>query len=164
MLAITDPELTDAERAFAALTIMYPDAENIPPEYQQEAVNKAIWFIGCGKPEKSTVDKDPPRLVDWDMDFPLMIAPINRIVGKEVRSVEYMHWWTFMSAWDEIPPDCLLAQVVKIRRKKATGKPLDKSEAAWYRGNRELVDMPAKYTQEELDFYAQWGGTGGDKT
>lgn len=164
MRAIADPELSDTDRAAVAITIMYPNAEEIPPEQLQEAVNKAIWFIGCGKPEKNTSSKKPPRLVDWDRDFPLMVAPINKIIGKEVRAVEYMHWWTFMAAWDEIPPDCLWAQVVKIRRKKAAGRPLDKSEMAWYRENKDLIDMPEKYTQEELDFYAQWGGTGGEET
>lgn len=134
MRALADPELSDADRAIVAITIMFPDADKITPEYQQDAVNKAIWFIGCGKPEKNTEKRKPLRLVDWDRDFPLMVSPINRIIGKEVRAIEYMHWWTFMAAWDEIPPDCLFAQVVKIRRKKAMGDDEDSDEDNPYKG------------------------------
>lgn len=163
MCAITDPDLSDVERAIVAMTILYPQADEIPPEHQQEAVNKAIWFLSGGKPERKTTEKKPLKLIDWEKDFPLMVSPINRITGTEIRAVEYMHWWTFLAAWDEIPPDCLFAQVVKIRRKKATRKPLDKSETAWYRENRELIDLPKKnYTEEELEFYAKWGGAGGE--
>lgn len=160
MKAIQDPELTGEERAEIVLTIFYPALDEMPIQDYQEAVNKLFWFIRCGRPEKDD-KKKPAKLVDWDKDFRYMAAPINKVVGAEIRSLEYMHWWTFKAAWDEIDPDCTWGQIIKIRSKKAKNKPLDKSETAWYRENRDLVDFAPNYTESELDFFAKWGGVGG---
>lgn len=159
LIAMVDAELDDNERAEVVLTIFYPDIETMPVWDYEEALNALMLFINCGKPEK---DKGkPPRLVDWEKDFQYMVSPINKVVGTEIRSLDYMHWWTFKAAWDEIDPECTWGQIVKIRSKKAKNKPLDKSEAAWYRENRELVDFAPNYTDSELEFFAKWGGIKG---
>lgn len=159
MKALSDTELSDSERAGVVLFIFYPDIAEMNPTLYQEAIEKCMWFITCGRPERKK-EKRRKRLIDWDKDFPLMVAPLNRIVGKEIRALEYLHWWTFKAAWDEISPDCLWAQVLKIRNKKAIGKPLDKGEQVWYRENRDLVDLKESYTDSELDFFAKWSGKG----
>lgn len=158
MIALNDVELSDTERAEVVLTIFYPELEEMPTSDYQEAINKLMWFIRCGKEEKPD-GKKPVKLIDWDKDFPVMVSPINHVLGKEIRAMDYLHWWTYKAAWDEISPDCLFAQVVKIRSKLAKNKPLDKSEKAWYRENRDLVDVAPQYTQQEKEFFALWGGT-----
>lgn len=95
--------------------------------------------------------------MDWEQDFKYIVAPINRVTGTEIRSIEYMHWWTFIAAYYEIG-DCTFAQIVRIRDKKARGKPLDKTEQDWYRKNRNLVDLKTKYTQEDEETLRLWGG------
>lgn len=157
MIAMNDKELTEAERIEVALTIFYPNASEIPPEHIQEALDRLSWFINCGKPE-SGQRKKIPKLIDWEKDFSVIVSPINKIIGTEVRALEYLHWWTYKAAWDEIPPDCTWAQVVRIRNKRARNKPLDKSEAQWYRENRDLVEIAPTYTAEELAFLLQYGG------
>lgn len=142
MIACDDPELDDYERADAVLTIFYPAFSEMPPEDYQEAINKCFWFMNGGKEGKKET-KRKPRLVDWEKDFPLIVAPVNRIVGQEIRAVEYMHWWTFLAAFNEVG-ECLWQQVVKIRSYKAKGKPLDKSDKAWYNENKDLVDLPTR--------------------
>lgn len=159
MKAISDPELSDSERAGVVLIIFYPDIEEMSPMLYQEAIKKCMWFLTCGRLDREK-EKKRKRLIDWDKDFPMMVAPLNRILGKEIRSLEYLHWWTFKAAWDEISPDCLWAQVLKIRNKKAIGKPLDKGEQAWYRENQDLIDLEQAYTESELDFFARWSGKG----
>lgn len=86
----------------------------------------------------------------------MIIAPINRIAGCEVRALEYLHWWTFMSYYREIG-DCLFSQVVSIRDKKARGKTLEKQEKEFYRRNRDLIDLKTTYTEAEKDVLAAWG-------
>lgn len=152
--ALTDPELTGEDRTVAALDILYPNFENMPPQHYQEAIEKCMWFINCGSEEKA--DKKTPRLVDWEQDFPYIVAPINRVTGKEIRSVEYMHWWTFMAAYMEIG-DCTFAQIVRIRSLKAKGKKLDKQDQEWYRQNRHLVDFKTTRTEADQDALKQWG-------
>ena len=149
---LSDPE---QKRALAVLIGLYPDFDDMPPEHYEDALNEGVRFINCDSgdaPHKS------PRLVDWEQDYSLMIAPINRVVGREVRSLEYMHWWTFLAAYNEIG-DCTLAQVVRIRDHLARGKQLDKSDREWYRKNRHLVDFKRKYTSADDALMKEWGGT-----
>lgn len=120
----------------------------------QEAIRACFRFINCGTEENSR--QKSPRLVDWAQDFPYIVAPVNRVCGQEIRAAPYMHWWTFLSYYYEIGGDCTFAQIVHIRDKLARGKPLDKSERAWYRQNRNLVDFQRKYTQAEDALVKAW--------
>ena len=71
--------------------------------------------------------------------------------------MEYMHWWTFLSLYQEIGGDCTFAQVVSIRYKKAHGKKLDKQEREWYRKNRKIVDFKQNYTDSDKQMFKEWG-------
>ncbi len=151
-VALNDPELSQREKVIVLLDIFYHDSDTIPPEDYQEAVKKCFWFISCGNQEP---DKKMPHLVDWSKDFPIIVAPINRVIGKDVRSFEYLHWWTFVSYYLEIG-NCLFAQVVRIRSLKAKGKPLDKADREFYRENRELIDLKTQYTDKEREVVELW--------
>lgn len=151
--AINDVELDDQERAAVVLDIFYPGFEDMPSDDYEEAIAKCMWFINCG--QENDTSKKPKKLVDWQQDFPVIVAPINRVMGKEVRSINYLHWWTFIGAYQEIG-DCLFAQIVGIRQKLANGKALDKSEREFYRNNRNLVDLKQRYTDWETDKIREW--------
>lgn len=150
-IALNDPELDEQGKALVMLDIFYPDFAVIPPEHLQEAAERACWFISCGQPAQGV---QQPKLMDWEQDFPVIVAPINRVLGQEIRSVEYLHWWSFISAYYEIG-NCLFAQIVRIRDARARGKKLDKSDREWLRNNRNLVDFPSKYTAEDEEIFKQ---------
>jgi len=150
--ALSDPELDGQERAFAALMIFYPDFDDMPPEHYDEAVRQCLRFINGGGEDALN---RAPRLVDWEQDFSYIVAPINRVMGQEIRSVEYMHWWTFLAAFYEIG-DCTFAQIVRIRDRLARGQALDKQDREWYRRNRHLVDFKRKYTELEEAVLSRW--------
>lgn len=159
--ALSDPELDEQEKAFTVLDIFYPafDADNddvaaMPQEHYQSALEQCLWFIGGGGQQQGPTKQ--PQLVDWEKDFQYIVAPVNRVLGQEIRAVEYLHWWSFLSAYMEIG-ECLFAQIIRIREKKATGKPLDKSDREWYRKNRHLVDMKTAYTEQDQNVLKQWG-------
>ena len=162
--ALNDPELDDQERSFVVLHMFYPDFERLT-DYNT-AIHEMFRFINMDQEEEQ---KKQPKLVDWEQDFPYIIAPINRVLGYETRSVSYdpdtntggVHWWTFLSAYTEIG-DCLFAQIVGIRSKKAKGKRLDKSEQEFYRKNKSIVDIKVHYTDAEEDLVNMW--TGKNKT
>ena len=152
-VALSDPELSSEDKAFALLGILYPEWEEFEPRDLKEAVNKGLWFLNGGSDEEPT--RKAPKLMDWEQDFQMIVSPINRVIGREIREPTPLHWWTFLSAYYEIG-DCLFAQVVRIRDKKARGKQLDKSEKDWYRQNRSLVDFKSTYTQAEQDLLSQF--------
>lgn len=152
--ALSDNELDDQDKALVALDIMYPAFVEMPPEHYQEAIQQCFWFINCGDDDQN---RKAPKLMDWEHDFKYIVAPINRVMGQEVRSVKYLHWWTFISAYYEIG-DCTFAQIIRIRDKKARGKTMDKMDREWYSRNRSLVDLPTRYTEAENEILKLWGG------
>ena len=91
IIALSDPDLTDNDRAAVALCIFYEDAL---PGNIEEALNRCFWFISGGEEKRD--EKPTPRLVDWEKDFRWIAAPINHMFGQDIRAVK-MHWWTFLS-------------------------------------------------------------------
>lgn len=142
--ALNDPDLTDKEKSFVTLFILYEDYTLI--DDLEAALEKAMWFISCGEQET----KSTRRLMDWEQDFPLIVAPVNRVLGYECRACEYLHWWTFISAYYEIG-ECAFSTVVSIRDKKQRGKKLESWEKDFYRNNRSSVDFRKKLSQAEQD-------------
>ena len=159
--ALNDPELNDQDRALAVLQMFYVDFDSL--ENYEAAIRELFRFINGGQEE--TQKRKQPQLVAWSQDFPYIVAPVNRILGYETRAVEYdpehntggVHWWTWVSAYMEIG-DCLFAQIVGIRSKKAKGKKLDKSDQEFYRQNREIVDIKTHYTEAENHLIGLWTG------
>lgn len=146
--ALTDPDLTDGERLIAALTIFYDDTEpraKIPSNIQ-EAMRQMSWFIDGG--EEPNTDRQPPRLMDWEQDFKLIVAPVSRIVGSDIRALPYLHWWSFLSAYMEIG-ECTFATVVSIREKLNKGKKLEKWERDYLREHPDMVRLKPKNSEAD---------------
>lgn len=154
--ALNDPELRENEKPIVALLIFYPSFDDISPENYQEAFQKCLWFIDGGKDRKNK--KKGPKLMDWKQDFAYIVGPVNQILGKEIRNLKYMHWWTFMAAYTEIG-DCTFSKILSIRMKRSKGMRLDKGEREWYIKNREIVDFQTHYTDEENNVISKWIGS-----
>ena len=153
---LNDVELSDQERAALVLIGFYPDIEKMPEKHRSEAIRRCFWFINGGQDQDPNEPKQP-QLMDWSQDYPYIIAPVNRVLGHDARSDEYLHWWTFLAAYMEIG-ECTFAQIVHIRDMQKRGKPLDKSDRAWYNKNRNIVDLKHKYTDAETELLKKWGG------
>ncbi len=158
--ALTDPKLSGQEKTLSAMCAFYPQYEDIPPDCWDEAMKKLCWFIDCGQEPHG--GRKSPRLVDWEQDFHIIAAPVNRVLGMEIRRKtgpeDYgIHWWTFVSAYQEIG-DCTFAQVVRIRDQKARGKDLDKQDREWYRRNKDLVDLKTQYTDADQAVFEAYSG------
>lgn len=148
LVAFNDNDLTNTEKAQVMLEIFYIDYDKIPFEFIEEAIEKAIEFIDCGIANEGRQKK---KLMDWKQDAPVIASAVNKVVGYEIRSAAYVHWWTFMGAYLEVG-DGLFAQIVNIRNKKIRGKRLEKWEQTFYRENKALIDFKVKNerSNEEL--------------
>lgn len=155
--AMADPDLSNDEKFWVFLTILYPDLDDIPAEDMEEALKKACWFLDCGQEEEKQ-KKPKPKLMDWGQDFSYVIGPINHVAGKEIRSLEYLHWWTFISYYMEVDGDSTFGTIVRIRDKLARGEKLEKYERKWYEQNRSAVDFKNKYSTAEKDIMSEWMG------
>ena len=70
------------------------------------------------------------------------------MAGYEVRSAEYIHWWTFVGYYMEIS-EGVFADVISIRLKKAKGKKLEKWEQEFWNANKRVCVLAPKLTAEE---------------
>lgn len=145
--AFEDPELASEEKAFVCLHNFYPDFEEIPRELLQDAYNAAVGFIDHGGASNG---KAGPRTMDWNQDADIIFPAVNRVAGFEVRSVDYLHWWTFLGYFMEIK-DTTASTVFALRSKKAQGKKLEKWEKDYWSQNRELCQLRPKLTEAERE-------------
>ena len=150
---LSDPDLDNDDKAEAILEMFYPDYEKIPYSQYEAAIHQCIAFINCG--EEECREERRAKIMDWQQDFALIASPVNHVLGVEIRSVEYLHWWTFIGAYQEIG-DCTFAQVVNIRTKKSKKQKLDKAEQEFYKRNKHLVDFKRRYSEQDEDIIKQW--------
>ena len=164
LTALNDEELMDADPQIEAymksrviLEIMFPQCDDIPEEYMQEALDKVIEFIDMG----ITEDSKKPKTMDWEQDAPILIPAINKVLNTEIRAQKYIHWWTFLGAYMEIG-ESLFSNIVHIRQKKAKGKKLDKWEQDFYKENKSLIDFKQKNqrSEEEKELLRDYFGYG----
>lgn len=143
--AFGDPELEPEEKVYVCLFILYEDFESISQDDYEAAYKAAIDFIDCGmKPD----ERKSPRTMDWEQDEPILFPAVNKVAGREVRAVEYLHWWTFMGYFMEIS-EGVFSSVLNLRRKKARGKKLEKNEREFWAANKDICVLRPRLTEEE---------------
>lgn len=149
---LNDPNLLDMEKAYIALDMFYTN-----DDYKadiNDAIIQMFQFMSPNEDMKNPAPKPQKKpLMDWEQDFNYIVAPINRIMSTDIRGLEYMHWWTFLSAFMEIG-ECTFSTYVSIRDKLNQGKKLDKTEAKIYRDHKSEIVLTKRYddtTQALMD-------------
>lgn len=150
--ALEDPDLLESERILCALDMFY-----VTDDYkknQKLACQEFFTFMTMGEvyDDKHT-DKQEKPLYSWEQDYSIIISPINRILGYDVRGVKYLHWWTFLSAFMEIG-ECTFNTYVSIRDKLNKGRKLEKYEERILKENRDKIILKKKHdstTQSIMD-------------
>ena len=146
--ALNDSDFTIYEALICAKNIFYEEPESIENIY--EAIKQMLIIINLGE-EETEEEQSKPIVMNWQKDFKIIAPAINRVLGYEIRSVNYLHWYTFLSGYYEIG-ECLFANIVSIRNTLAKGKKLEKYEQEFYRENRNMIDVPKTLTREQEEF------------
>ena len=142
-----DPELSDVEKAYIACRNIYTCS--ITADIFDEAVEKLYWFIDGGDIPKD--EPAPVRIIDWEKDERVLMPAISKTVGvPDIRSLPYMHWFTFLGAFGEMG-EGLFSVVLDMRRKLAEGEKLDDWEKKWIRKNSDLIVIRSKEEQAAID-------------
>ena len=156
--ALTDDELDISYRAITALIIFidgFETIEDVMSEFPtQEIFNEAVhqmylWF-NCGQEEVGGVHTSK-GVVDWEQDQQLIAGAINAVSHIEIRSLLYLHWWTFLGYYFNIGEGAF-STIVSIRSKISKGKKLEKHEQDFKRSNPQYFVSRQKKTAEELSF------------
>ena len=127
-----------------ALALFYE--EKVPEEDQAQAAEYFRWFINCGREEQG---EPGPKLLDWEQDAQDIVADVNKVAGQEIRSLPYLHWWTFLG-WFHGIGEGNLSTLISVREKLRRGKKLEAWEQEYYRRNRSRVILRKKYSAQEL--------------
>lgn len=157
-------ELNQQERLLTCLIVFYEGMETVDDLSSLVDLDKAAkemnLFFNCGE-EYPETEAHKPKLIDWNYDSTLIFSAVNNIAGREVRSDEYLHWWTFMGYYMAVG-ESSLSTVVGIRSKVAKGKKLEKHEQEFKRENQHYFVWNYKTsTQNENDRLAKelWNST-----
>ena len=161
--AINDSTLTEAERLISCCIIFYEDFNSIADllenmDILEQLQNEMIRFFNGGEDSVSGNAKQH-RLIDWTKDSNLICSAINNVAKQEIRSLKYLHWWTFLGYYNAIG-ECPLTTIVSIRYKIAEGKKLEKYEVKFQQDNPEYFNIDMRSAeQKEADDYIHrlWG-------
>lgn len=157
---LQDIELPKKERMITAIVIFYDgfSLDNVfnkldTPEKIEEAVTKMFEFLNCGN--NGTGNKSNAKLMDWEQDEQIIASAVNAVAKTEIRSIDYLHWWTFMGYYISIG-ESVFSTVVKIRAKIEEGKKLEDFEKEFRRKNPDYFIWNHMTTeQQELDALAR---------
>lgn len=148
--ALNDRELDEQERVYAMLIIFFEDINDIYDIEKLGDLEKACKeiekFFNCG--QESVGLKTNYKVLDWDKDEQLITSAINNVAKTEIRSLPYLHWWTFMGYYLAIG-ECPLSNIVSIRHKIATGKKLEKYENTFRQENPQYFDIDYRSNQDK---------------
>ena len=164
--ALQDDNLSEQERVISSLIIFYDDVHSYEDlcvlfkddEDLKLAIEKMYEFFNCNQKEVGA--KQNYKLIDWDNDSQIICSAINNVANIEIRSLEYLHWWTFMGYYISIG-ESVLSTVVGIRHKIATGKKLEKYEKDFKKDNPNYFNFDyrtSEQREEDAKFRAMWEG------
>lgn len=165
--ALNDPDLSPQEQLYSCLIIFYEELNSIEDiirnmrnlEQLESEMNK---FFNGGDAEVDT-HATHYHLIDWDKDSNLICSAINNVAKQEVRSLDYLHWWTFLGYYMAIG-DCALATIVSIRNKIAKGTKLETYEKKFRAENPEYFNRDYRSNeQKQAEDYIKtmWGAENG---
>ena len=134
-----DENKPETLRWYAACFYFYQG--QLPPA--EEAVSYLERFLTAG--QKAAPG---PRLFDWNHDAQLIAGAVNAVAGREVREMEYLHWWTFLGYFRAIG-EGPFATVVSIRDKRRRGAKLTPQEQEFARTHAAMLKLPTPDTEEK---------------
>lgn len=145
--AFNDCELEDEEKVYICLLVLFKNFNDLKKSDYEAAFKAAIAFIDCGGQEQDE-KKPAAQIMNWEQDEKIMFPAINKVAGFEVRAAKYIHWWTFIGYYMEIP-EGVFSHVLSLRLKKAKGKKLEKWEREFWNANKDICVIKKKLSAEE---------------
>lgn len=145
--AFSDESLTKEEKAYICLVRLYKVA--IREDNLEEALKQAYWFLDGGDMPKSAPAE--VKMLDWEHDESMIMPAVSKTIGVvDIRSLPFLHWWSFLGAFGEVG-DGLCSQVLYLRHKLAKGEKLSKPEQEFVRKNNDLVVLRTTEEQQAIE-------------
>lgn len=151
-LLVQDDEVSDEQKIREALKLYYP----IKPQNPAEAVDKIIWFYGCGKekePEQKrnaseSTETSHKQVYSFDYDAEYIYAAFLSQYGIDLTKIEKLHWWKFRAMFKALDEKCEFVKIMGYRSMKITSK-MSKEQRAFYKKMQALHALPASQKERE---------------
>ncbi len=144
LIAFEDESLTYEDKIYVMLKNIYK--KEIPNEYMEEAIKKAIKFIDCGEDYRDVEKKQ--RIYSFKKDANYIFTGINSTHHIDIEKEHDLHWWKFMFFFMDMSTDCMFGELVYYRTRKAEGK-LTKEEKKQYQKIKDLVELEEIHKESE---------------
>ena len=137
---LADDELSETERFFTAVELLFPDSEHRPGV--EEAAQALGWFLNEYHHDNNTDEKSDVPVLDFDMDQWRIYAAF-RSQYKIDLNTERMHWFAFMGLLANLD-ECSLTNVMNVRQKKINAKMSPEEIRAIKRAKKVFAIKPEK--------------------
>jgi len=140
-LCISDPELTDSEKTWTALSLLYG---NGMPDFKT-ALEGLNWFMSCGDPAENQADDSGPAVYSFEHDAGRIVSAFRKVFGIDL-SRERLHWFEFVSMLGDLSGTAF-TYVIDIRT--TSEAEIDKKKRAEFLRMKARFALPNQYTAEE---------------
>lgn len=155
-LCISDPSLTDSEKTWTALSLLYG---NGIPDFET-AMQGLSWFMSCGSNESGQDSGGEPAVYCFEQDAGRIVSAFRKVFGMDI-SREKLHWFEFTSMLVDLS-DTAFSNVISIRTTDVSD--IDKKKQAEFLRMKKRFDLSEQYTQEEQEAISsalKWAKGGG---
>ena len=145
--AINDNDITDIERAYAIVGLLFDD-DDIPVD---KALDMASKYLCCGKDtEIATIKKD----MDFEYDKDYIMASFMSDYGIDLEVTD-MHWWKYCSLISGLTEKCILNKVRDIRNTDLSEYKDVKNRNKIMRAMKNVA-LPIERTKEEEEMLKEF--------
>lgn len=118
-----DDTLEDYERIPLIISLLFEQDDEKLAFPEGEELGECIqWFMNGWCHDKSPLETDKRRIMDFDIDQWRIYADFRQIYGINLNETD-LHWWEFMGMlWNMPQSQSSFLQVIDIRRKKIKAK------------------------------------------
>lgn len=149
--AFEAPELTGSEKAAVLVSQLYKQ----PPGDYQAAVSQGVKFLDCGDSTGGGDGGSGERTYSFAHDARYIYAAVDRVLGGRLNRGGFVHWWEFVTAFMELPEDCMMSRILYLRTQRSKGK-LTKEERQQWAQMRDVLELPVELTAEEQQVEAEF--------
>lgn len=145
LTAFEDPELTTQERYAVMVALLY----KTQPANFQDAVRLGVLFLDGGQsPEGKKIASDGNRYYSFTHDARWIYAGVDRVLQGRLSRGAFVHWWEFITAFMELPQECMMSRILYLRQQYAKGK-LTREERTLWSEMRDVLELPIELSEEE---------------
>lgn len=144
MQIFEDPKLSSDEVLFILVSCLYQD--EIPVDLMAEAAERGLWFLDGG-PDEPAPGGAGKRMFSWKQDLRFIVSAVDKTIGFSTRGKEYLHWWDFLNAFNEIG-ESVFATIIMQRSIKSKGKQTD-ADREWWSDNLEIAELRKEHSAAE---------------